>query len=102
MAIDIFGFTIGKKESKKNEKIQSFAQVEHEDGAVTVASGGAYGTYIDTEGSIKSESELINRYRDMSLQAEVENAIDDIVNEAIISIKDNPIVDIKLDNLNLS
>lgn len=102
MAIDIFGFTIGKKESKKNEKIQSFAQVEHEDGAVTVASGGAYGTYIDTEGAIKSESELINRYRDMSLQAEVENAIDDIVNEAIISIKDNPIVDIKLDNLNLS
>jgi len=101
MAIDIFGFTIGKKE-KKDVKIQTFAEAERDDGAVTVASGGVYGTYIDTEGAIKSETELINRYRDMAIQAEVENAIDDIVNEAVISIKDKPIVDIKLDNLNLS
>jgi len=101
MAIDIFGFTIGKKQ-KDEVKVKSFAEVENDDGSVTVASGGVYGTYIDTEGAIKSETELINRYRDMSLQAEVENAIDDIINEAIISVKDKPIVDIKLDNLNLS
>ena len=80
MPIELFGFSIGKKE-KKNVKAQTFAEPEYEDGSLTVASGGAYGTYVDTEGAIKSESELINRYRDMGLQAEVENAIDDIIND---------------------
>ena len=102
MAIDIFGFTIGRKQEDKNKKVQTFAEAEYEDGALTVASGGAYGTYVDTEGAIKSESELINRYRDMGLQAEVENAIDDIVNEAIVTTKEKPVVRINVDNLNVS
>ena len=101
MPIELFGFSIGKKE-KKNVKAQTFAEPEYEDGSLTVASGGAYGTYIDTEGAIKSESELINRYRDMGLQAEVENAIDDIINEAIVAAKDKPLVRINVDNLNVS
>ena len=98
MPIELFGFSIGKKE-QKNVKVQTFAEAEYEDGALSVASGGVYGTYVDTEGAIKSESELINRYRDMGLQAEVENAIDDIVNEAIVSSKDKPVVRINVDNL---
>jgi len=101
MPIELFGFSIGKKE-KKNVKAQTFAEPEYEDGSLTVASGGAYGTYVDTEGAIKSESELINRYRDMGLQAEVENAIDDIINEAIVAAKDKPLVRINVDNLNVS
>ena len=101
MPIDLFGFTIGRKENK-NIKVQTFADAEYEDGALTVASGGAYGTYVDTEGAIKSESELINRYRDMALQAEVENAIDDIVNEAIVTTKEKPVVRVNVDNLNVS
>ena len=101
MPIDLFGFTIGRKEDK-NIKVQTFAEAEHEDGAMSVASGGIYGTYVDTEGAIKSESELINRYRDMALQAEVENAIDDISNEAIVTSKDKPSVRINVDNLNVS
>ena len=101
MPIELFGFSIGKKE-QKNVKVQTFAEAEYEDGALSVASGGVYGTYVDTEGAIKSESELINRYRDMGLQAEVENAIDDIVNEAIVSSKDKPVVRINVDNLNVS
>ena len=101
MPIELFGFSIGKKE-KKNVKAQTFAEPEYEDGSLTVASGGAYGTYVDTEGAIKSESELINRYRDMGLQAEVEWAIDDIINEAIVAAKDKPLVRINVDNLNVS
>ncbi len=101
MPIELFGFSIGKKE-KKNVKAQTFAEPEYEDGSLTVASGGAYGTYVDTEGAIKSESELINRYRDMGLQAEVENAIDDIINEAIVASKEKPLVRINVDNLNVS
>lgn len=101
MPIDLFGFTIGRKENK-NIKVQTFADAEYEDGALTVASGGAYGTYVDTEGAIKSETELINRYRDMALQAEVENAIDDIVNEAIVTTKEKPVVRVNVDNLGVS
>ena len=101
MPIELFGFSIGKKE-KKNVKAQTFAEPEYEDGSLTVASGGAYGTYVDTEGAIKSESELINRYRDMGLQAEVEWAIDDIINEAIVASKEKPLVRINVDNLNVS
>ena len=101
MPIELFGFSIGKKE-KKNVKAQTFAEQEYEDGSLTVASGGAYGTYVDTEGAVKSESELINRYRDMGLQAEVENAIDDIINEAIVASKEKPLVRINVDNLNVS
>ncbi len=101
MPIELFGFSIGKKE-KKNVKAQTFAEPEYEDGSLTVASGGAYGTYVDTEGAIKSESELINRYRDMGLQAEVEWAIDDIINESIVASKEKPLVRINVDNLNVS
>jgi len=101
MPIELFGFSIGKKE-KKNVKAQTFAEQEYEDGSLTVASGGAYGTYVDTEGAIKSESELINRYRDMGLQAEVEWAIDDIINESIVASKEKPLVRINVDNLNVS
>jgi hypothetical protein len=101
MPIELFGFSIGKKE-KKNVKAQTFAEPEYEDGSLTVASGGAYGTYVDTEGAIKSESELINRYRDMGLQAEVEWAIDDIINESVVASKEKPLVRINVDNLNVS
>ena len=102
MAIELFGFSIGKKEEKKDVKITTFAQADDDNDVLSVSGGGVHGVYLDTEGSIKGDNELINRYRDMSLQAEVENAIDDIVNEAIVTSKDKPVVHIKLDNLNNS
>ena len=102
MAIELFGFSIGKKEEKKDVKITTFAQADDDNDVLSVSGGGVHGVYLDTEGSIKGDNELINRYRDMSLQAEVEKAIDDIVNEAIVTSKDKPVVHIKLDNLNIS
>ena len=102
MPIELFGFSIGKKEEKKDVKITTFAQADDDNDVLSVSGGGVHGVYLDTEGSIKGDNELINRYRDMSLQAEVENAIDDIVNEAIVTSKDKPVVHIKLDNLNIS
>ena len=102
MAIELFGFSIGKKEEKKDVKITTFAQADDDNDVLSVSGGGVHGVYLDTEGSIKGDNELINRYRDMSLQAEVENAIDDIVNEAIVTSKDKPVIHIKLDNLNIS
>ncbi len=75
----IFGFDITRK--KKN--LKSFAAPENDDGAIDVSAGGAFGHYVDMEGKIKNEIQLINRYRDMATQSECDAAIDDICNEAI-------------------
>ena len=101
MPIDLFGFTIGRKQ-EPTKTLQAFAKPEYEDGALPVSSGGVFGTYLDTDATIKTEFELVNRYRDMALQAEVEAAIDDIVNEAIVTSHEVPPVRINLDNINVS
>ena len=72
------GFEITKA---KKKDVRSFAAPENDDGALPIASGGAFGQYIDMAGSIKNEIELINRYRDMALHPECDAAIDDILNE---------------------
>ncbi len=105
MAIELFGFTIGRaqKEKEAQEKV-SFTLPQHDDGALDIAGtpGGAYGTYLDMEGAAKNEMDLINRYRQMSLYPEAELAIDDIVNEAIVADREESPVSINLENINLS
>ena len=105
MPIELFGFTIGKtqKDKEASEKA-SFALPQSEDGSLDVYgnAGGAYGTYIDMEGSAKNDIELISRYRQMALYPECELAVDDIVNDAIVSDREMPPVTINLENLNLS
>ena len=89
-------------EFKKSEEapLPSFSAEVKDDGAVVVAAGGSYGTYVDLEGTSRSEAELITRYREMSMQPEVESALDDIVNEAIIT-DDKYIVRIVLDDVKI-
>ena len=102
MALELFGFRIGRKEEEeklKSDNLKSFVPPSSEDGAVEIASGGAYGTYVDLEGSAKSEAELVTRYREMSLQPECDSAIDDVVNEAIIYNEKVPAISIVLDDL---
>ena len=101
MPVELFGFTIGRTNQPK-KSLQSFAKPEYEDGALPVSSGGVYGTYVDTDATIKTEFELVNRYRDMALQAECEAAIDDIVNEAIVTSHEVPPARINIDNVNIS
>lgn len=78
--MNLFGFEIKRK---NEEPIESFAPEIKDDGAVVVAAGGAYGTFVDLDGTARTESELVAKYREISLQPEIEQAIDDIVNEAI-------------------
>ena len=105
MAIELFGFTIGRtqKEKENAEKI-SFALPTSEDGSLDVAgaAGAAYGTYLDMDGSAKSDAELIHKYRQMALFPEAELAIDDIVNEAVVADREQNPVNINLSNVNLS
>jgi len=103
MAIELFGFRIGKvddtSEVRQAEQIPSFAPPPNTDGAIEVAPGGAYGTYVDFEGTAKSEADLVTRYREMALYPEVEAAIDDIVNEAIITDDNAEPVSLDMDDL---
>jgi hypothetical protein len=103
MAIKLFGFTIGQKDVVQVQPPQqpSFALPNEamDDGAVTITSNAHYGTYVDLEGSVRNELELITRYREMSNHPELEMAIDDIVNEAITHDVTGKVMDIVLDNL---
>lgn len=93
--MDIFGFEI----KRRQQEPLSFTPKTSDDGAVVVAEGGVYGTYVDMEGSIRTESELVNKYREMSQHPEVDMAIDDIVNEAIAQEPEAKAVEIILDDL---
>ena len=66
---ELFGFKITRADEKE---IGSFAPKGEDDGAAIVAEGGVYGTYVDLEGSTRTESELVTRYRRMALQPECE------------------------------
>jgi len=103
MAIKLFGFTLGSKDVVQVQKPEqaSFALPTPalDDGAVTITQNAYYGTYVDLEGSIRNELELITRYREMSNHPELEMAIDDIVNEAISHDDSGKTVNIVLDKL---
>ena len=76
----LFGFDI----TRKKKDLKSFAAPENTDGAVDVSVGGALGHYIDMEGKIKNEIELINKYRSLATESEVDAAIVDVVNESVV------------------
>lgn len=96
---NLFGFEIRRKNQEAEQaNAPSFVTETQDDGALVVAAGGMYGTFVDLEGSAKTEAELINKYRQMAMHPEVENAIDDVVNEAIVSEEDE-IVKIDLDKV---
>jgi hypothetical protein len=97
--MEIFGFKIERKKDEEQEVNKSFANPIADDGAVTVATGGTFGTYIDLEGTIRTEAELVTRYREMSLQPEVDKAVNEVVNEAIVVEEENEIVELILDDM---
>jgi len=103
VAIKLFGFTLGKKDIVQVQQPEqaSFALPTEsiDDGAVTITSNAYYGTYVDLEGSVRNELELITRYREMANHPECEMAIDEIVNEAITHTEDGKVVDIIVDKL---
>ena len=100
MALELFGFRIGRVEEEKDSVI-SFAPPEADDGSLTIAQGGVFGTTVDLEGTAKNEAGLVTKYREMTLQPECEKAIDDIVNEAIVGDSKEQSVQIVLDDTEL-
>ena len=97
----LFGFSIEDTE-KKSASIVSPVPPNNEDGVDNYIASGFYGQYVDIEGVYRTEHDLIKRYREMSIHPECDNAIEDVVNEAIVSdLYDSPI-EIELSNLNAS
>jgi len=96
----LFGFSISRDKSETDQTVQqSFTPPTNDDGALTITSAAYYGTYVDLDGTAKNEVELISRYREMSMQPEIESAIDDIVNEAICADDDGKTIQLVLDAL---
>ena len=97
----LFGFSIEETENK-SDGIISPVPKNNEDGVDNYIASGFYGQYVDIEGAYRSEHELIKRYREMALHPETDGAIEDVVNEAIVSdLYDSP-VEVELSNLNAS
>jgi hypothetical protein len=97
----LFGFSIESNE-KKSKSIISPVPPNNEDGVDYYIQSGFYGQYVDIEGVYRTEYDLIRRYREMSLHPECDAAIEDVVNEALVSdLYDSP-VEIELSNLNAS
>ena len=97
----LFGFSIEDTE-KKSTSIVSPVPPNNEDGVDNYIASGFYGQYVDIEGVYRNENDLIRRYREMAIHPECDGAIEDVVNEAIVSdLYDSPI-EIELSNVNAS
>lgn len=101
---ELFGFSLDKDgdKKKKQQGLVSPVAPNNDDGTVTISAGGYYGQYFDLEGITKNEFEMIRKYREVSLHPEVDSAIDEVVNEAIVSDGDDSPVEIELSNLEVS
>ena len=98
--MELFGFEFKRKQEKP--ELVSFASTkETDDGALVVSAGGAYGTYVDLDGTVRSEADLVTKYREMSLHPECDSAIDEIVNESI-AIDEKNLVKIVTEDLKVS
>lgn len=93
----LFGFKLkGSDDSNKNI---SFVPPTNDDGAVVVEGAEAYGVQLDLDGVVHNEYQVVSQYRDMVMQPEVDSAIDDIVNAAIVVDDGEPPVSLDLSRI---
>lgn len=106
MEIEVFGFEFGKgrktKEERQENALQKISAPETFDGTVTVDVGGFFSSAIDYTGTLKDESSAIIQYRNMSVYPEVDNAVEEIVNAAIVKGTDSRPVKLDLKSLQIT
>lgn len=97
----LFGFEIKRPEQLTN--VESFVPATDKDGGIVLDGvGGMFYHYVyDPAGVLQNETDLINRYRNMSLEPEMQIAIEEIVNEAISVDDDENVIKIVLDHIEL-
>jgi hypothetical protein len=106
--MELFGLEIKRKLGDET-KAQSFVPPQNDGSVIEIgkdhgmggfaSTGGVIGQYIDMEGGVKNEADLVTRYRHMSLVPECDAAIEDIVNESISSNDLDSPVSINLDRV---
>ena len=97
----LFGFSIENTEDVSPSVVSPVPQ-NNEDSTDHYLSSGFFGSYVDIEGVYRTEFDLLKRYREMALHPECDSAIEDIVNEAIVSDTNDSPIEIELSNLNAS
>lgn len=97
----LFGFSIENTEPLSPTAV-SPVPPNNEDASDYYLSSGFFGSYVDIEGVYRTEFDLIKRYREMALHPECDSAIEDIVNEAVVSDTNDSPIAIELSNLNAS
>jgi hypothetical protein len=96
---ELFGFSIQKSQKDQGLSGKTFTDPTPDDGAIEIAGGGFFASVLDTDGRERSDIDLIRRYRDISMQTECDAAVEDIVNEGIISNLNDIPVNIDLTNI---
>ena len=96
---ELFGFSIQKSQKDQGLSGKTFTDPTPDDGAIEIAGGGFFSSVLDTDGRERSDIDLIRRYRDISMQTECDAAVEDIVNEGIISNLNDIPVNIDLTNI---
>jgi hypothetical protein len=96
---ELFGFSIQKSQKDQGLSGKTFTDPTPDDGAIEIAGGGFFSSVLDTDGRERSDIDLIRRYRDISMQSECDAAVEDIVNEGIISNLNDIPVNIDLTNI---
>ena len=108
---NLFGFSFGKNNKDLDSSIiqpdgtlvnPSFVPPEVDDGSTVVGGGGHFGQYLDLDGAVRNDAEMIIKYRSMTAHAEIEMAMEDILNEAIVYELDYPAVKLRLDQSSLT
>ena len=97
---ELFGFKFEK--IKQTAPEDRFVQKSPDDGTVEISGGGHFAQVLDVEGRDRNDLDLIKKYRDIGQQPECDSAIEDIVNEAIVTDERDKSVDLVLDNLEYS
>ena len=104
--MQLFGFEIKRKKDDQVLPISSVVPPSNQDGSTVVNTGvnagGYYGMVVDLDASLKNENDLIRRYREVSQYCDCDAAIEDIVNEALISDETKRPIEIILDDLKVS
>ncbi len=101
----IFGFLIDRDLTEvqpDTKPVIGLPTESADDGSVVIQSNAHYGTYIDLEGAVRNEFELVSRYREMANHPELEMAIEEINNEAIVRDDFGRVITLNLDKLEVS
>ena len=95
---ELFGFSIQRK-NRDSSGEKTFSTPTPDDGTVDIAGGGFFGQILDTTSRERTDLDLIRRYRNIAQQPECDTAVEDIINEGIVSNQNDQAVEISLDRL---